>query len=627
MNYLFTHLHQWLAQYLGSQPASLLIALVCIAIAFTLIWLGVRQLPTGRGTAFCLVLLRFAIAWHFLFEGVDKLSHDQWTGAPYLREASGPLADEFHNLAGDPVLLYCELNAPPPERDSANVAPNQQLPPALAKDWDNWFDRFASYYDLKGDELNALRLKYEQRKSQMGSWLKGEGKDADKSMTKSAFGVSAEVKQTVPKRVEEYRAGLKKLADLQEKERRDFVSGANSRLPAAKADVVKMRTDLLADVGTRTLDMKKLLRDELPVEKRAQKLMGQLKERFKDLPPEEQAKEIDRTKAELGKDPQDRMRETLVPRWTALAKQMLKDANPEEQKKLNELLAELPKMPAEQLRGLLNTHPAFAPLREKDKEKERNSEQLITETAIRQVEETNAAMQLMMAEFTEEESASTQAAMGPAPVKHEAALKGFLPEPTAPSWRDWSWLKWDRLQWSDFVVRYGLVVVGFCLLLGLFTRTACVAGAGFLLMFFLAMPPLPGLPENPKAEGHYLYINKNIIEMLALLALATTQSGRWVGLDGLLHYFSPFRRRERAAKTEKKETAKPKPSIPRDLGADTPRPDLAPKNGPATLPLADDHPVKAPETPASVSDPIKLAPNDVAPEEATFTMQPKHPED
>jgi hypothetical protein len=50
------------------------------------------------------------------------------------------------------------------------------------------------------------------------------------------------------------------------------------------------------------------------------------------------------------------------------------------------------------------------------------------------------------------------------------------------------------------------------------------------------MPPWPGLPDNPRAEGHYLYINKNLIEMLALLALATTRSGRWAGLDALFAY-------------------------------------------------------------------------------------------
>src|SRR5207237_2922839 len=54
-------------------------------------------------------------------------------------------------------------------------------------------------------------------------------------------------------------------------------------------------------------------------------------------------------------------------------------------------------------------------------------------------------------------------------------------------------------------------------LLGLFTRTACIVGAGYLLMFYLAMPSLPWLPDNPRSEGHYLFINKNIIEMIALL--------------------------------------------------------------------------------------------------------------
>jgi uncharacterized membrane protein YphA (DoxX/SURF4 family) len=93
----------------------------------------------------------------------------------------------------------------------------------------------------------------------------------------------------------------------------------------------------------------------------------------------------------------------------------------------------------------------------------------------------------------------------------------------------------------DFVTRWGLFLVGLFLLLGLFSRTACVAGAAFLLMFYLSMPPFPWLPENPRAEGHYLFVNKNLIEMLALLTLATTHSGRWAGLDGLLHLLNPWR--------------------------------------------------------------------------------------
>jgi uncharacterized membrane protein YphA (DoxX/SURF4 family) len=103
------------------------------------------------------------------------------------------------------------------------------------------------------------------------------------------------------------------------------------------------------------------------------------------------------------------------------------------------------------------------------------------------------------------------------------------------------WWEQGRLDWIDAITRYGLTVVGACLLLGLFTRSACLAGAAFLILFYLAMPALPWLPELPRAEGHYLFVNKNIIEMLALLTLATTRSGRWAGLDGLLYCLAPWR--------------------------------------------------------------------------------------
>lgn len=103
------------------------------------------------------------------------------------------------------------------------------------------------------------------------------------------------------------------------------------------------------------------------------------------------------------------------------------------------------------------------------------------------------------------------------------------------------WRDWDRLEWLDWMVAWGLTAVGACLLLGVLTRTACLGGALFLLAFYLALPPWPGVPANPRAEGHYLYVDKNLIEMLALLTLATTRSGRWAGLDGLLQFLSPRR--------------------------------------------------------------------------------------
>ncbi len=100
-----------------------------------------------------------------------------------------------------------------------------------------------------------------------------------------------------------------------------------------------------------------------------------------------------------------------------------------------------------------------------------------------------------------------------------------------------------QLVWTDRLVSYGLVVIGACLLLGLFTRSNAVAGALFLIALYLALPPLPWSPENPKNEGHYLFVSKNLIVALALLALATTRSGKWFGLDGMVQYLNPWRYR------------------------------------------------------------------------------------
>jgi uncharacterized membrane protein YphA (DoxX/SURF4 family) len=98
-----------------------------------------------------------------------------------------------------------------------------------------------------------------------------------------------------------------------------------------------------------------------------------------------------------------------------------------------------------------------------------------------------------------------------------------------------------RVAWVDWSVRWGLVVIGACLLLGLWSRPAAFLGAVFLLMLYLSMPPWPWLPENLHVEGHYLFVNKNLIEMLALLVLATVPTGRWFGLDGLLRCLNPWR--------------------------------------------------------------------------------------
>jgi uncharacterized membrane protein YphA (DoxX/SURF4 family) len=106
------------------------------------------------------------------------------------------------------------------------------------------------------------------------------------------------------------------------------------------------------------------------------------------------------------------------------------------------------------------------------------------------------------------------------------------------------------LLWTDRVVRYGLLVIGAGLLLGVLTRLNCLGGALFLITLYVALPPFPWSPENIRAEGHYFFINKNLIVALTLLTLATTRSGMWFGLDGVLQYFNPWTYRARKARSQ-----------------------------------------------------------------------------
>ena len=87
---------------------------------------------------------------------------------------------------------------------------------------------------------------------------------------------------------------------------------------------------------------------------------------------------------------------------------------------------------------------------------------------------------------------------------------------------------------TNEIVTYGLIAIGFCMMGGLFTRLAAFGGAFFLLNIYFSMPPWPGLPESPKWEGHYRYVDKNLIEAIACLALVFLPTGHWVGLDALV---------------------------------------------------------------------------------------------
>jgi thiosulfate dehydrogenase (quinone) large subunit len=88
---------------------------------------------------------------------------------------------------------------------------------------------------------------------------------------------------------------------------------------------------------------------------------------------------------------------------------------------------------------------------------------------------------------------------------------------------------------ADLITMWGLTIVGVLLILGLFTRLASVAGIGFILLFYFANPPFVGYFYSLPTEGSYLIINKNLVELCALLVILATGSGRFAGLDRILH--------------------------------------------------------------------------------------------
>src|SRR5262249_29466161 len=102
--------------------------------------------------------------------------------------------------------------------------------------------------------------------------------------------------------------------------------------------------------------------------------------------------------------------------------------------------------------------------------------------------------------------------------------KGPVPEPES------------KIRQINQITMWSLLILGVTLILGLFSRLSALCAAGLLLLFYLPMAPLPGVPEAPGPE-HSLIVNKNRIECIACLALASLPTGRWIGLDALVRRF------------------------------------------------------------------------------------------
>jgi uncharacterized membrane protein YphA (DoxX/SURF4 family) len=113
---------------------------------------------------------------------------------------------------------------------------------------------------------------------------------------------------------------------------------------------------------------------------------------------------------------------------------------------------------------------------------------------------------------------------------------GFLIESTWFFSGFFRWIASDAgiLTIVDYLNIFGLILVGLALFLGVMVRAASLAGILLLALYYIAQPPLIGLESTAFAEGSYLLVNKNLIEM-AVLALFLVLPARVLpGLDWLL---------------------------------------------------------------------------------------------
>lgn len=78
-----------------------------------------------------------------------------------------------------------------------------------------------------------------------------------------------------------------------------------------------------------------------------------------------------------------------------------------------------------------------------------------------------------------------------------------------------------------------LVFVGLSLMLGFLSRIGMLAGIGMLTLFYLSHPPLIETQYLMPSEGNYFIVDKNLIELIALVVLYNFPTSRIIGLDRL----------------------------------------------------------------------------------------------
>jgi uncharacterized membrane protein YphA (DoxX/SURF4 family) len=399
-----------------------------------------KRKSTFLVTVTLLVLLRIAIGWQFLYEGLWKLQSRQtarpWTSAGYLRNSQGPFRSLFLALSGDPNELNW-LNA-------EWVGPR----------WDTWHAKFVAVHRLDKNQTTRLDR------------LINGPKDFRAELAALPEGL-------------EFRGTLAKRLTFIAKSKRLIVDGTVHLTPRERDAALKLVTV-----------------EENPSEDRRE------------------ANEVAR-----------RYQQAVRIVFARNARLSFK----------------------ERMRASLLGDPERAGLEIKDRQTKQKLETRLGQIELygRQLKRYETSLAQAATDFQQQHArlsglpghgstAEIRASLvGPIKALErdlvDAAEKLLTPQQRA---RGPVPMPATRIQQIDTLTMWALAVIGVLLIAGLCSRMAAVAGAALLFSFYLVMPPWPGVPTAPGPE-HSLWVNKNLIEMIALLALASVPSGRWFGLDAL----------------------------------------------------------------------------------------------
>ena len=64
-----------------------------------------EEATLSRSALIAITVLRVIVGWHFLYEGIAKLTSSSWSAAGYMRASRGPFAAFFRWIANNPQLL------------------------------------------------------------------------------------------------------------------------------------------------------------------------------------------------------------------------------------------------------------------------------------------------------------------------------------------------------------------------------------------------------------------------------------------------------------------------------------------------------------------------------------------